>query len=80
MADRVASSFPGRDAGCEIEPVAGGVESVLRFGDVAVKGVLDLEGAWKPCDELARVVSLVATGGAMERARMVQRGGGGHRR
>jgi hypothetical protein len=80
MADRVELSFLGRDAGCEIGPVAGGVESVPRFGDVAVKGVLDLEGAWKPCDELSRVASLVATGGAMERAGMVERGGGGHRR
>jgi hypothetical protein len=76
----VELSFPGRDAGCEIGPTKGGVELAPRFGDVAVRGVIDLESAWEPCDELSRVVSLVATGGAMERARMVEQGGGGHRR
>jgi hypothetical protein len=60
MAERVKLSLPGRDAGCEIEPVEGGVELTLRFGDQAVVGVIDLEGAWRLCDELSRVVSLAA--------------------
>jgi hypothetical protein len=76
MADRVMLSFPGRDAGCEIEPVEGGVELALRFGEQAVVGVIDLESAWRLCDELARVVSLAATGAAIERARAVEKGGG----
>ena len=38
MADRVKLSFPRRDAGCELEPVEGGVEIALRFDDQAVRG------------------------------------------
>jgi hypothetical protein len=76
MAERVMLSFPGRDAGCEIEPVEGSVELAPRFDDRAVRGVIDLEGAWRLFDELARVVSLAATGVAIERAMAVARGGG----
>ena len=79
MAGRVMLSFPGRDAGCEIGPTKGGVELAPRFGDVAVRGVIDLESAWEPCDELSRVVSLAATGAAIERARAVERGEEGYR-
>jgi hypothetical protein len=72
MAERVVLSFPGRDAGCEIEPVEGGVELSLRFDDQVVRGVIDLESAWRLCDELSRVVSLAATGAALERARAAE--------